>query len=322
MKIQNEQYAAFIDSISDINTRSAYLYFIKLLDEHNVDLATITDKDSLIQTLLALKINNLNNSSTARSTIMNYARFTKNLELFNMIDSMTVNDIWNISKPYAKASLVSDDDIVQMCNLTHRITNGKENQLYISSLLKAIYEGIWEENFEVLANLRMSDVDSNRVKLTYSNGDCNYFSVSKQLLKDLKTVAAEKNWYRVNGQGSFGIPIEGKYEDSVFKVEHRNNANEDEIYMRVYRRKLIAITKEYANYSIAPMNIFMSGIINRVSVLLEDKGLLLQTVLINNHEIGISVIKQELQRCHCSMSYSAFKKFVCGHVFLCSSINE
>lgn len=322
MKMKNEKYVAFTDSIADTNTKAAYLFIMKLFDKKEIDLDTVTDKKSLIQALLALKINNLNNSSTARSTIMNYARFTNNFELFNMIDSMAVYDIWKISKPNAKASLVSGDDIVRMCNLTQRITNGKDNQLYISSLLRAVYEGIWEESFEVLANLRGSDVGIGQVKLIYSNGDCNDFTISQQLSKDLKTVAANRHWDRVNGRGSFDIPIDGKYDDSVFKVEHRNNANEDEIYMRVYRRKLISITKEYVDYSIAPMNIFMSGIINRVSALLEDKGLILQTVFIENHEIGISVIKKELQRCHCKMSYREFKRFVNGHVFLDSSMNE
>ena len=116
-------------------------------------------------------------------------------------------------------------------------------------MLRAVYEGIWDEKFEVLANLRGSDVGDGTVKLTYNDGECNDFAISQQLSNDLKIVAAEKNWYRVNGRGSFCIPIYGRFEDSVFKVERRNNLDRPDLYMFSYRRKLISITKEYVNYS-------------------------------------------------------------------------
>ena len=319
MEFNNDKYVEFIDTITEKNSKKIIYFHMKEIDRQNIELESITDFESLEKMILSLKINNLNSLASLKQTLLNYSRFIGDMKLFKVVDSIDCYKEWGRIKSNAKPSILSINDMEQIYNKIAekaRFAADNTNDLYIVSLLMAIFEGIWESDFEVISNLRGSDIHGNMVTLRYSDGTIRDFQISETLANNMMQLTKKRMWHRINGNSDFYIPISGKYPDSVFKVEFRKGSNSDIIYSSSYKRKIRSAIKDYANLSISPTNLYMSGIIYRVSELLKEKKLSLQSVLENNTTVGTEIIKKELIRCNYNGRYYLFKKFVNGHVFL------
>ena len=316
MELTKDKYINFIDSIKDKNTKSVFYYYVKTIDKQNINLDEIVNQASLDKILPLLRINSMSSLLSFRATVIAYARFSNNIELFKMIDQINLKETWERIKSNAKPSIISFEDIEMICKKTEIEALDRVNGVYVSSLLMAIYEGIWEENFDVIANLRGSDIHGNSVTLNYSNGTVCNFEITQQLADNMLELSKISVLYRNNKNASFPVDISGRYFDSVFKMEHRNGNDLINAYNFVYRRKVKNAIKKYANQTVSPKNIYMSGIIYRVSKLLQEINMDLQSVLQDNDSIGVEIIKNELIRCNYNGKYSHFKIYVFGHVYL------
>lgn len=307
----NQKYADFLESIDNENVKSVYRNPLKIINRQNLDLDTVEDKSVLDALFVNSQINSKNTLQILKNMIIEYSRFSDNKKLFTLVSQINIDDIWEMIRHKSRPVLLRYSDFEKIYN---DLGYGK-NGLYIQTLFRAVFEGICSNSLNVLINLRASDVHSNIVTLKESDEEIWNIEVSEVLARNLIEVSKNDKWERENIYGDFTIPIDGKFSDSVFKIEHRTGVT-DKSYTRSYRLRFETITKYYIGYSVSLKNLYISGMIARITEKMEGLGLDLMTILEINDEIGMRIVKEELDRCHYKSPVGHFKKYVLSHNFI------
>ena len=142
------------------------------------------------------------------------------------------------------------------------------NDLYYKTLFMAIYEGMYNKSLTEIKNLRLSDIDlDNNIATLYDDdGNSRKLEISEELKNNLVELSKVNVWYKIQGRSTtpIGRYIGGEYSDSIFKVLTYNNKDLAKSYKEFYYRRLKVLCDEFLGYSTTPMQIFVSGIINRV----------------------------------------------------------
>ena len=142
------------------------------------------------------------------------------------------------------------------------------NGLYIMTLFMSVYEGMYDKGLSEIRNLRLSDIntETNVVTLRNDKGDIRELMISDELKENLIKLSDVKVWNkgRANSDKLTYMPLVGEYDDSIFKVVMYSNNNTIKSYREFYYRRLKAISNDFLGYSTTPLQIFVSGIINRV----------------------------------------------------------
>lgn len=156
------------------------------------------------------------------------------------------------------------------------------NDLYYKTLFMAIYEGMYNKNLTEIKNLRASDIDKteNIVTLRDDSGNERTLKISSELVNNLLELSDVNTWYKIQGRSTELVPayIYGEYEDSVFKILSYNCKDKSKSYKEFYYRRLKTLCGEFLGYQTSPLQIYISGIMNRVynelsSVNIESKDL-------------------------------------------------
>ena len=123
-------------------------------------------------------------------------------------------------------------------------------------------------------------------------------------------------WEKRNRCGEFSIPIEGDYPDSCFKVENRNNIPDRSYRHCYYRyiRKVAELAK--LDYRLRAKNLYISGIMHRVKMQLEEKGMTLEQAFAFKRRWGedVDIVRRELERVHYPYPYAKFTSLVTGYI--------
>jgi hypothetical protein len=151
--------------------------------------------------------------------------------------------------------------------------------------------------------------------LKEDNGNEYELLISNELAKDLKKLAEINIWERRNRFGTCQIKTTGLYKDSCFKVETRKNASQYS-YRYTYYRILRKISKEYLEYSILPLELYISGIMHRIEIDLNRHDIELQEAFSsrNKNRTVNKIISEELRRCNCNTEVKNFREIVIGHL--------
>ena len=187
------------------------------------------------------------------------------------------------------------------------------NSVYYQSLFWAVYVGIFNDGLSVLKNLRASDIDGNTITLRDDNDEEWKLDIPEQLVLDFITLVNNSIWYRKNRNGMCEIKLEGLFYDSIFKVDiHTPNSKYS--YSNTYYTKLRRIAVEYLGYTLAPKNLFMSGIINRIK---EQYGksdeLFVEGIKISD-PVLVDIFNKEAKRCHYEVGFWNFRQTVMGRI--------
>lgn len=304
------EYIDFLDSVENKNIKEARRYSIKILDRQNIDLDAIKDIESLIK-IFNSDINSKNTAKILKNTIEEYSRYSDNMELYSLVCQIDVNKIWDTIKHNSRPVLFLYPEFKKI----YDDLKYERNNDYIQALWLSVFEGIYNEDLSVLSNLRASDIDRNTVSLRDNNGGIFQIEISDELVNKLIKVSKINEWQRQNRHGYFSIQIDGKYSDSVFKVEHRADVSEKS-YMKSYRLKFETITKYYVGYAVSIKNIYISGIIYRISREMEKIGLDFMTALSFNDPKGVKIIRNELNKSYYKSKKEHFKQYVLSHNFI------
>ena len=144
----------------------------------------------------------------------------------------------------------------------------EDNDLYYKTLFMSIYEGIHDKGLTEIRNLRLSDIDSetNIITLRNDNGDERKLEISSELKENLIRLSKVEVWNKVrkNNDRPIYMPLVGKYDDSIFKIVSYSSSDINKSFREFYFRRLKTITKEFIGYPTTPLQIYVSGIINRV----------------------------------------------------------
>ena len=232
---------------------------------------------------------------------------------YQMIQSIDKTALWKKAKPNAKRKFISNN---QFKEIIHDIGLYEDfNAIYYQSLFKCLYEGIYNDDMSVIKNLRGSDINGNIVTLKEDNGHSYKMEISSELAIDLKELSTTEVWERRNRYGICKIKTTGKYPDSCFKVENRKDESEYS-YRFSYYAKLRKISKEYLEYNLLPLQLYISGIMYRIKLKLNENNIELNDAFSeqNRNRLVNSIISEELTRCNCNTEVRNFREMVKGHL--------
>ena len=230
-----------------------------------------------------------------------------------MVQDIDKSALWLIAKSNASKKFISHSNFN---DIYHDIGLYEDyNALYYQVLFKCLYEGIYNDDMSVIKNLRASDCKDNLVILKDDNNHTYELEISKELCDDLKELGSLDIWERKNRYGICQIKINGLYADSCFKVENRKDFSEYS-YRYSYYRVLRKIAKDYLEYNLLPLQLYVSGMMYRIGLNLQKHDISLEEAFAdqNRDRFVTKVIADELQRCNCNTAVRNFREMVKGHL--------
>ena len=273
----------------------------------------------LEQFILDLKPNSPKTIITITYVLGLYAKWLKdegiveNDNLYQMIQSIDKKLLWLKAKPFAKKKFLSYE---QYQRVLHEIGVYEDfNSLYYEALFKSVYEGIYNEDLSVIKNLKKSDINGNIVTLHEDNGYSYKLKISEKLSSELKQLADINIWERKNRFGVCQVDMRGAHKDSVFKIEDRKTASKTSFKFSYYAR-LRKIAKEYLEYGLLPLQLYVSGIMHRIKLELEKNNISLEEAFAENsrNKMAHLIIEKELVRCNSNIEIGNFREMVKGHL--------
>jgi hypothetical protein len=309
----NESYTLFIESQTNENTKrvARSLSAIGEYDFTNIDLPKLEDF------IVSLKPKSKKTITTDCYMLSKYAEFTNNDNLVKLVKQLDRNILWERAKPFAEKKYLSYAQfkkVMRGLNPDDPDEDFEQNALYYQTLFWCIYEGIYNDDMSVIKNLRASDINNNVITLREDNGNVYDITVPVELVENLKTLSNTSVWQRRAKGGSIAlINIKGIYEDSCFKAEQRTKQVDYRIGYFVRLRK---ITKTYFDYSVTPLQIYISGIMHRISMQLKEKDIELEYAFKaeGRNKAVHTIISDELTRCNCDTPTKNFREMVDGHL--------
>lgn len=305
----------FIESVKVPNTAKVVKYVLKDTD---INIENFSPME-LEQFILDLKPNSPKTIITVTYVLGLYAKWLKdegiveNDNLYQMIQSIDKKLLWLKAKPFAKKKFLSYE---QYQRVIHEIGVYEDfNALYYEALFKSIYEGIYNDDLSVIKNLKKSDIDGNIVTLYEDSGYSYKLKISEKLASELKQLADIDVWERRNRFGVCQVDMRGAHKDSVFKIEYRKTASKTSFKFSYYAR-LRKVAKEYLEYGLLPLQLYVSGIMHRIKLELEKNNISLEEAFAENsrNKMAHLIIEKELVRCNSNIEIGNFREMVKGHL--------
>lgn len=302
-------FKRFIETLETPNTIKV-VNSLQVIGQYNYTNCT---PDKLNEIILGMKPNSPRAITTICYVLGLYAKFLEDDGLYQMIQDVDRKKLWAIAKPSASKKFISHSDFK---DVYHAIGVYEElNSFYYQTLFKCLYEGIYNDDMSVIKNLRASDIDNNVVTLREDNGRSYSIEISKEFAMDLKELSSVNTWERKNRYGVFGMKIDGLHYDSCFKVESRKESSEYS-YRFSYYRMLRKISKDYLEYNLLPLQLFISGMMYRIRLKLQEHDISLEEAFAdqNRDRLVSKIISEELKRCNCNTEVRNFREMVKGHL--------
>lgn len=305
----SDNFKSFIETLESPNT----VRVIRSLQAiGNYDYTNCTHAD-LENVILSMKPNSPKTIVTMCWALGLYARYLEDDRLYNMVQELDRSDLWVKAKPTAGTKFISYPNYKQTC---HIISMHEEmNALYTETLFRCLFEGVYNDDMSVIKNMRASDIRGNTITLREDNGYSYDLEISEDLARDLIELSESVTQDRKNRYGIFQMSVEGLYPDSCFKVEVRKD-NSDYSYRYSYYRILRKIAKEYLGYNLLPLQIYISGMMYRIRLKLQEHNISLEDAFSEHsrNKTASRIISDELKRCNYNTDIRNFRQIVKGHL--------
>lgn len=305
----SEDFKKFVESLEAPNTIKV-VNSLQVIGQYDYSNCTPDDLEQII-------LNTRPNSPKAIITVCYvmglYARYLGNENMYQMIQKMDNNALWAKAKPNAAKKFISNSKFNEVY---HEIGVYEEfNSFYFQMLFRCLYEGIYNDDMSVIKNLRASDIHKNKITLHEDNGNSYEIVVSSELADGLIELSCINTWERKNRSGICQLKTTGIYHDSCFKVELRGGSDSSS-YRYSYYRCLRKISKEYLEYNLLPLQLFVSGMMYRIREKLNKHSITLEDAfsIHNRDKIVKEIISDELIRCNCNTEVKSFRQMVKGHL--------
>ncbi len=305
----NDNFKEFLETFDSPNTAKV-IKSLQAIGDYDYSNCTLSDVERII---LELKPNSLKAITTICYAMGLYAKYLGNDTLYSIVQEIDRNDIWLKAKPNAGKKFISNSDFQIVY---HDIGMYEEfNAFYHHELFRCVYEGIYNDDLSVIKNLRASDINGNVVTLRTDNGDFYDLTISAELAENLRELGNIDTWERKNRSGIFRMKINGVHPDSCFKSENRKDSSEYS-YRYSYYRILRKISKEYLEYNLLPLQLFISGIMYRIGLKLQEHNIDIEDAFAdqNRDRLVNQIIANELMRCNYNVKVNNFREMVKGHL--------
>lgn len=312
----NKNMERFIDSIESPNSQKVAKFALKNIDGDIENYGVM----ELEQLILDRKPNSPKEIVTVCYVLGSYGKWLQeqnivdNDNLYQLVSSLDKKLLWKKCKPNAKKKFISEKDYQRV--VKDIATYEEYNALYYELLFSCIWNGIYSDDLSVIKNLRKSNINDNGMIILQEDNNHTYkIKVPERLAIDLKKLADISVWQRPNRFGICNVEMRGVYPDSVFKVEHRSTSSNGS-YRFSYYSKLRKIAKDYLEHSLLPLQLYASGIMNRIKIELEKNNISLEEAFAQNsrNKMAHLIIQKELIRCNSGIEVNNFRELVKGHL--------
>lgn len=306
-----------MDANINEKTRNNYKFYFDALDRNNIDISSdsIANMEQLENIFVQLGFNSFNSIISFRYVLKSYSIFINDKPLFNLIRKIDIYRILEKIQGNMKHTFLSQSEFQDVYSTigTYDEDTFYYNAVYYRSLFWAVYAGIFNEGLSVLKNLRASDIDGQSITLRDDNGEEWELDIPEQLVSDFITLVNDSVWYRKNRSGLCKIHTEGMFYDSVFKVDIRT-PNSKYSYCSTYYTMLRRIAVEYLGYTLAPKNLFMSGLINRIKEQYGKSDEEFRLGIKNSEPMLVELYRAEAKRCHYTVDFWNFRQTIMGRI--------
>lgn len=305
----SEEFNQFVETLQAPNTIKV-VTSLQVVGEYDYSNCT---PDELERIILDIRPNSPKAIITICYVMSLYAKYLGDKKLYQMIQDIDRNKLWIKAKPNASKKFISYSLFNEVY---HDIGVYEEfNAFYYQTLFRCLYEGIYNDDMSVIKNLRASDIKDNVVVLHEDNGNSYELQISNELANGLKELAIYNTWERKNRSGVCHIKLTGVHSDSCFKVEFRGGSD-DSSYRYSYYRSLRRISKEYLEYNLLPLQLYVSGIMYRIGLKLDENDISFEDAFAthNRDRLVSGIIAEELHRCNCKTEVKNFRQMVKGHL--------
>ena len=307
----NNYIHEYIDSIKSDNSKKVARHVFKRIDDIDISNCSLIQLEQLV---LSAKPNSPKDIITIIYVLSTYAKWLKNDNVYQILQSLDKKLLWKKASPYARKKFISFKQYEQI--IKDIATFEEYNSLYFEMLFSCIYNGIYNDNMSVLKNLRRSDIqEDGMVTLREDDSHVYKIKISKRLAKDLIQLSKINEWLRPNRFSLCHVEMKGVHSDSVFKVESRSSNSEDS-YKFSYYSKLRKISREYVGHTLLPLQLYASGIVHRIKTELDKNKISLEEAFSKNsrNKTAHMIIEKELVRCNSGIEISNFRELVKGHL--------
>lgn len=302
-----DKYKDFLFSIESEKSRSVYKSYSSLGEFDYTD----CDYDLVVKAILSTNPKNVKAITTACNVLKKYAKYLGDTHLIRVVDTVDRKKLWEDIKPDEIQKYISHSQYKSIC---HEIEMYEEhNSLYYTTLFMAVYEGIYNADLSVIKNLRIKNIKDDKVLLIPDNGESYWLKISKELVENLKELSKETHWKQFARYGYTNKPLIGSYHDNCFKTVQRKGATHEDFF---YRTKLKKISTDYVEHPLSPFNLFISGMMFRITEKLKEEGISLQEAfsLHNRDKQVAEIFSDEFNRCRYSNVVRNFRELVVNHL--------
>lgn len=311
------QFEEYLKTIENENTRKLLQSSYRVIGDYEDSGKTIDDVKRIFY---AAKVKTPQLARNFCTQFRNFGRSIQDQSLLQMLETIDFLEISLKVMELGAAKYFSNE---KFKTAYHSINNSYVlNPFYTQTLFLCIYEGVYSRDFSVLINLRAADIHGNTITCRHGDGTSYEIDVSDKLASDLLSLSTTHSWTSRNKHGYCEKGLFGEYHDSCFKVEKREKKNRrnppKETYKTSYRNRLREIVSTEIGYDISAFDIYVSGIMHRISLNLQLQGVsVCDAFSKNNREITVrQIIGNELRRSNYHGSISQFKQLVEGQLEL------
>lgn len=192
------------------------------------------------------------------------------------------------------------------------------NGLYCRTLFLAVYEGVYSGTFDVLANLRASDIHGNVLTLRTDNGHVYDFEVSQMLADNLRELSRVKEWAIQKGDVWCYLDMTSAYDDSCFKVCVKETLDKD-ISVSVRRKLRSLFGKTIIDFvhdkTCHPYQFYVSGLLHRITPTLKAEGLTISDALKAPYsQVAVKILRDEMTRCNDLSDVATLRTSMSGYL--------
>lgn len=320
-----EKYQEFTESLKtngkDSEYRQANIYSI--IGEYDY-----TDCDKIFIEKVILSCNPQKGGKSIRpiaQIITHFARYIGDKHLENIARNVNRKEIWDKAKLYTSDRYISHKEFTKIIKMI--LSNKKDdnsnllNSEYYAALFWCIYEGMYNNDYSLIANLRASNINK-RTIITYDNDGNDYkFVVPKELANLLIELSEKVLWETTISN----IEMIGKYQDSCFKICQRPSRNEQENRKRVtdsyqnnYCNRYRTIINTYLKRKLAPKELYISGIVHRIILRAKKENINCFEIFKENNRNSLHniIILRELRDSNYQIPIRNFKEMIKDYLYV------
>lgn len=233
----------------------------------------------------------------------------------NIIDELRRINITNsYDKVDKEHKYLSFKDVDEICENITSSEEYKDNALYLRTLLRAIYEGVYTTDWYGIISLTKDDIDvtNNTVTVHRSDGTSFKIKVSSQLIVDMLDLSKVEYWLQNHRYEAIEKKFTTENPNVIFKSITRSDNNYQSpnyngVCICFFQDRFKYIIRKYTDNSYKAYTVFKSGIIYRIIYKANAAGYSIEDIKTSKDNAIKQIFMNELKRFDMEVKYRNFR---------------